>query len=280
MSDLLKPQFTSQRSASGSEPARAETSWSGVPNPLASVSLIGGGQPSEHPREPSELELAISLTKAAQAIVGKPGRDATAEAISQAAATCLPDFDHISLALTAREGGPFATTTQLGVAQRLDALQVILEQGPFVEVMDGATLVSAQCLQDETRWGDYVSSAVLLGVRSQVTVALRVPGHGLLGVLNLYSTRHDYISESVVMLARLYAIHAALALHTAQQIGQLEAGLSTRSLIGQAMGLLMARRGMTPAAALAHLTRLSSQSNVKLRDIASRMVTEASQRVE
>jgi AmiR/NasT family two-component response regulator len=51
--------------------------------------------------------------------------------------------------------------------------------------------------------------------------------------------------------------------------------LRSRTVIGQAMGLLMRDLGVTGDAAFAHLVRLSSHSNVKLRDVAARMVDEA-----
>jgi hypothetical protein len=55
----------------------------------------------------------------------------------------------------------------------------------------------------------------------------------------------------------------------------LQEALRSRTVIGQAMGLLMRDLGVTGDAAFAHLVQLSSHSNVKLRVVAARMVDEA-----
>lgn len=63
-----------------------------------------------------------------------------------------------------------------------------------------------------------------------------------------------------------------------QQIDGLEEALRTRTTIGQAVGMLMREKTLTSDEAFAELVELSSHTNVKIRDIASRMVDEASAR--
>jgi hypothetical protein len=55
----------------------------------------------------------------------------------------------------------------------------------------------------------------------------------------------------------------------------LEQALRTRALIGQATGLLMREQKLTATEAFARLVEMSSRTNVKVREIASRMVREA-----
>ena len=59
---------------------------------------------------------------------------------------------------------------------------------------------------------------------------------------------------------------------------QLKIGLSTRAVIGQATGLLMRRYSLTADEAFDRLVKLSSHSNVKLRDVAATIVGEADAR--
>ena len=62
------------------------------------------------------------------------------------------------------------------------------------------------------------------------------------------------------------------ALRSAQTEEHLRSAIATRTLIGQAQGVLMERLKLTPDQAFAVLSRLSQESNVKLREVARRLV--------
>jgi AmiR/NasT family two-component response regulator len=53
---------------------------------------------------------------------------------------------------------------------------------------------------------------------------------------------------------------------------QLRRGLDTRTIIGQAQGILMERAGLNEREAFETLRRASQHRNVKLRDVAARVV--------
>ncbi|MDF9278855.1 ANTAR domain-containing protein [Arthrobacter sp. EH-1B-1] len=59
-----------------------------------------------------------------------------------------------------------------------------------------------------------------------------------------------------------------MAFADAQKIGQYQQAMDTRDLIGQAKGILMERYKITAQQAFVILTKASSLSNVKLRDVA------------
>ena len=72
---------------------------------------------------------------------------------------------------------------------------------------------------------------------------------------------------------------SASALEVAQrEITTLRAGLERRTLIGQAIGITMTLRGLSTDEALAHLVRVSQDTNVKVRDVAQVVVDEANRR--
>ena len=52
----------------------------------------------------------------------------------------------------------------------------------------------------------------------------------------------------------------------------LREALESRDVIGQAKGILMARRGCTPEVAFEALRKASQQRNIKLREIAEQVV--------
>ncbi len=58
-----------------------------------------------------------------------------------------------------------------------------------------------------------------------------------------------------------------------EEVEGLRRALETRTIIGQAVGLVMAQRALTAQEAFAHLVELSSHSNTKLRDVAASIVS-------
>ena len=74
-------------------------------------------------------------------------------------------------------------------------------------------------------------------------------------------------------------VDALLALGQAQQeIATLKEALESRTVIGQATGMLMVQLGLSAEQAFAHLMERSSHTNVKVRVIATSMVEEATER--
>lgn len=61
---------------------------------------------------------------------------------------------------------------------------------------------------------------------------------------------------------------------------QLEEALLTRTTIGQAVGVLMAQKGLTSDEAFDKLVHVSQNANLKLRDIAQRYVETWDDKVE
>ena len=68
--------------------------------------------------------------------------------------------------------------------------------------------------------------------------------------------------------------------HANEEIDGLREALQSRTVIGQALGILMAEKGLSTDEAFAELVEASSQSNVKVRDVAARMVQLADADVE
>jgi len=64
------------------------------------------------------------------------------------------------------------------------------------------------------------------------------------------------------------------------EITDLNEALRNRTTIGEAIGLLMHEKTLSAEAAFAHLVEVSSHTNIKIREIAARMVEEADARAE
>jgi hypothetical protein len=122
-------------------------------------------------------------------------------------------------------------------------------------------------MRQEERWPEFAQAAFEAGARSMLCFQLFVKGDNL-GALNLYGEDVGAFDANSEQVGLLVASHAAVAFSDAQEIIQLNQALDTRDLIGQAKGILMERFKITPQQAFQVLTRASSETNTKLRDVA------------
>ena len=159
----------------------------------------------------------------------------------------------------------------------VDQLQYEISRGPCVDALTGETQYF-DGTNVEPRLRTFAESAAEQGIYSVVSFPLKLDGE-VMGALNFYSGERDALRPGQREEGSLFAAQAAVALANAQdfkaqeaQIKQLEDGLQTRAMIGQATGLLMAQEGMTSDEAFQKLVHVSQTSNLKLRDIARRYV--------
>jgi GAF domain-containing protein len=223
--------------------------------------------------------LGEGLAEAVRAIGRQDSLEDTLQAIVEVAQQSLSEMHEVGISTTDRQG---RITTRAATSQLvwdLDSLQYELGEGPCVDAIRGAPVVSVPSIRHDQRWPHYVERAVKEhGLRSQLAVRLWLDDEGTVGGLNIYSTVNDVVPEEDVRLAELFAAHAAVAFGKAQTIDDLTKALESRRVIGQAVGLVMAEYEIDEDAAFAFLRRASSYSNVKLRDVAARIVEDANQR--
>ena len=162
--------------------------------------------------------------------------------------------------------------------EQLDDLQYELGEGPCLSAMREHPVVTVPHARHDQRWPAYMPRAVALGLRSQLAVRLFLDDKGTLGGLNLYSTSQDTLHEEAEPIADLFAAHAASALERTREVWELNTALESRKIIGQAIGIVMERYGLNEDRAFAFLVRASSHGNVKIRDLARRLVDECNAR--
>ena len=106
------------------------------------------------------------------------------------------------------------------------------------------------------------------------------------GVLNLYARATQAFSKVDRQLADLLAGQAAIAVTAALRhydevtlSDHLRIALSSRSVIDQAIGIVMAQRRCDPDTAFGTLRTISQRRNIKLRTVAAELVdaTQSSQ---
>jgi GAF domain-containing protein len=215
------------------------------------------------------------LAAIARALLHEPDVHATLQRTVADAASTLDGAVYASVSLVLRRRQVETPVYSDDRALRADQLQYELGQGPCLDAVWEQDTFRIDDLTVEPRYGDWSRRVVAeTGIRSSLSLQLFTDPEGVvsLGSLNLYSLHPRSFDPHTRAEAAAFAAHAAIALESAQTEAHLRSGLVTRTVIGQAEGILMERLKITADQAFAVLSRLSQQSNVKLRDVARNLV--------
>jgi len=159
----------------------------------------------------------------------------------------------------------------------IDNLQYEAGEGPCVEALERGRTIRIEDISQETRWAEFTGRAAEHSLRSSVSHPLRQ--NGSVGALNLYAKTVHAFDDRAVAVAETFAKQASIALHNAQTYTaarvlstQLAEALQSRDVIGQAKGILAERKGITTDEAFEMLRAASQKENLKVRDVAQRLV--------
>ena len=173
-----------------------------------------------------------------------------------------------------RSGGRRFTT--LGATdprvEKADHLQYELREGPCVDAAVKLQSLYSGSLRDDDRWPRWGPAAADMGFHSIVSAELHAGGQRI-GALNLYGEQPRQFATEELDLAKLFAAQGAGAIKRQQNEDSLLEALDTRTMIGQAQGILMERFGLDADQAFSVLRRYSQDSNRRLRDIVAELVT-------
>jgi hypothetical protein len=222
----------------------------------------------------SDEQLVDTARRLAETL--KPGDlDQTLSAITAAAVELLPEVTNASITVRHVDGrlDTFAPTDEDLLA--VDAAQYALQEGPCYSAATDAVHVLAPDLANDDRFPRYAEVAVQYGIRAQAGLRL-FDSPKASGALNLYSDRVGAFSDFDA-LGALFAHQAAMALNYAREVQNLQEAVATRTGIGQAIGIVMERYGLTDERAFAFLARVSQHRNVKLRLVAQEIIAGAEQ---
>jgi GAF domain-containing protein len=132
--------------------------------------------------------------------------------------------------------------------------------------------IHSRDLGRDLRWPEFSRDMTAsLGINSLLAVPMAV--HEVpLGALTTYGKRAEAFDPEDEEIVQIAAIHATAALADALEKRQLSRGLETRTVIGQATGIVMQQFDLDATTAFSVLRRLSQHNNVKIRDLAARIV--------
>jgi len=222
-------------------------------------------------------ELASTLAKVSEELAGERDEAVTATRICELAVEVVESCDHASVALRSRRAGLRTVAASSDLAERVDALQHELGEGPLLSVAATAEVCRSNDAAADPRWPAWGEAAAGIGIRSLASVLLIAGPHSL-GAITFYSHRRNAWDEQGYDFALLFATHTAQALDAAQVITGLRAALGSRHQIGVAQGMLMQRHGLSLQQAFGVLQRFSNESNTKLSDVAAEIVQGSEER--
>ncbi|HEY3529320.1 MAG TPA: GAF and ANTAR domain-containing protein [Nocardioides sp.] len=218
-----------------------------------------------------DIDFNRLLADAARELAQEPSAVTTLERVVELCTDEVPGCDDASISVA--EDGEIRTVAATDDSLlALDRLQVILGEGPCLEAVRSREAVVSNDLFGDTRWPAWSPRVVEeAGLRSLMSFCLYSSGESA-GTLILYSRKDDGFDPEDLLEAQVLAAQAAVALATNLKERQLHQALETRTVIGQATGILIERFGLTPDQAFAVMRRVSQHHNIKLHVLAEHLV--------
>ncbi len=195
----------------------------------------------------------------------------TLQRIGELAVKTVPGADYAAVTRIRAHGRLDSVAATDDVCRRVDEVQYETGEGPCVDAVREQEVVRIDDLAATERWPRFADRAVELGVAAMLSFRLFVEDDTS-GALNLYARDAGSFDDESVRIGHVFAAHAAVAWDHAREVDGLAAAVATRSLIGQAQGILMAERRIRADEAFALLRGVSQERNRKLRDVAQDVV--------
>lgn len=222
-------------------------------------------------RSAEDIELAETFAEVARTLLDEDDVELTLQRICQLAVETIDGCEAAGISVKERSRITSRSTSD-HLPRIVDQIQSETQEGPCVDAIVHHEVFLTGSLPDEARWPKFARRAhEETGVTSILSLRLFVH-EDTMGALNLYSSKPDAFGDQDVAVGSVFASHAAVALATARKEESLEAKAAGREVIAMAMGIIIARRGVSEAEAFDLLRTASQRMNVKLREVAARVV--------
>lgn len=223
---------------------------------------------------------AEALRALSQFVVSKVSLGETLLRVSQLTTDAIPAADMAGISLLGADGKPTTGIFTDIEAPEIDAAQYASGRGPCLDSWRLGKLIRLDDIDEgEADYPEFTDAARAHGIRSTLSLPL-VAGDDAAGALNLYSrtakgftVEDEDVGTTLASAAAIVLVNASAYWQAAQLSEQLSQAMQSRAVIEQAKGILMARSPRITAEEAFDLLRKASQrENVKLRDIAQRIV--------
>jgi transcriptional regulator with GAF, ATPase, and Fis domain len=214
------------------------------------------------------VELADALAEMARDLAAQESTRATLDRVV-AHAVALVEGCEAAGVMVVRRGEVITLAASDNVVVASDRLQGECGEGPCFDAARNKYEVYriTDLSTRSDQWPKYAPVARELGIGSMMGFLLYTRDKDL-GALDLYSSRSGAFGQQEEHVGWLLASHAAVAMAGAEHVENLETALETRKVIGEAVGILMARYTLAENDAFGRLAKASQDSNVKVRVLA------------
>ena len=223
---------------------------------------------------------AQALRALSQFLIAESSMGDTLLKVTQITTDALPAAEMAGIALLGEDGRPTTGVFTDPEAPEIDAAQYASGNGPCLDAWRQGRVVRLDDMAEAAgTYPEFAAVAQAHGVQSTLSLPL-LAGDKAVGALNLYAHRPNGFSEEDEALGMDLAAAGAIVMANAnaywevsQLTEQLTQAMKSRAVIEQAKGIIMARSPhLGPDEAFDLLRRASQRENVKLREIAQRLV--------
>ncbi|MFJ1766812.1 ANTAR domain-containing response regulator [Amycolatopsis sp. NPDC088138] len=200
--------------------------------------------------------------------------------VCQQVVHAVPDAEIASITLL-RDGSPYTATATGDSAHHIDQAQYTAGEGPCLEAARTGELQRVKVAEAARLWPEFAAAAADSAVLGYLSAPLFVDRE-YHGSLNLYDTGGNSFGALDAALLELYTSAAEAALRSSRRhqaaretMAQLSTALTSRAVIDQAKGILMALHGIPADEAFDLLVKASQERNAKLREVAQDFVATA-----
>jgi GAF domain-containing protein len=229
-----------------------------------------------------QLEPTEAWSHLARIVVSNLALNDLLEQVAALAKRAIPDIAETSVTLIDGDHAYSAAFTG-PIALSLDERQYEAGYGPCLDAADSGLVIQIADTLASSDYPAFAKQAAAQGIRNTLSVGLPV-NHGMSGALNMYATDPGRFDSETVEVAKTFATYAAVALantslyESAVALSEnLRRAMDSRGVIEQAKGILIAERRCDAEEAFRVLSRMSQESNRKLRDIAVELVRDRGQ---
>lgn len=217
------------------------------------------------------MRLATTFAEVARALLAEPELEVILRKIVAVAVAEIDTCESAGIELIEKRViRPVAASS--AVARRISEVQNAVGEGPCLSAIEEHETFRTNDLERDERWPKFAELAQAeTDVRSILGFRLFAE-EDTMGALNLYSSRPNAFGGDDLAIGSILAAHAAIAMSWAREREYMQAAIQSRDLIGQAKGLLMARRNITGDEAFELLRDASQRLNVKVHQVAERVV--------